>query len=192
MTITLPENIADITLQQFQKLSELLKRTDLDNDQLNRRKIQIFTNLKPDVIQKLKKVDFDEIVNQIDNAINQEAQFTNVFTMNDIQFGFIPNLDKIDISEFADLKKYNTEPEDLHKLMAVLFRPVTDINKKGEYLIEHYRGTDKYSDMMKQTPLNIVNGALFFFLNLSIELTNYTRKYTAEAQAKERQRLTTL
>lgn len=183
MKITLPEHIGDITLEQFQKLNELLKR-DLDIEVLNKRKLQIFTGLKPDQIKCMLQKDFNEAIEQIDKALNEDSIFTNVFTLNGTKFGFIPNFDKIDVAEFSDLSKYGTEIEELHRVMAILFRPISNINKRKEYTIEDYRGTDRYSEEMKQMPLSIVNGALFFFLNLSTELVNYTQRFTEQEQAR--------
>ena len=68
--------------------------------------------------------------------------------------------------------------------MAVLYRPVTSEDAFGSYNIEKYNGTEKYAEVMKEMPLSIVNGVLFFFLNLGEELENYIQRYTAEAQAR--------
>ena len=184
MKVIIPENIGDITLEQFQKYSELIKREDLDKDKVNKRKIQIFCGLKPNEIELMSKKDYDDINVLIDTALEKESPFVNIFTLNGIEFGFIPNLDNITLAEYSDLQSYGVEPETLHKLMAVLFRPIKDKNKRNEYTIEYYKGTDGYSELMKKMPLNYVNGALFFFINLSTELVNYTLKYTREEQKR--------
>jgi len=106
--------------------------------------------------------------------------------MSGVEFGFLPNFDDMKAKEYFDLSTYNTEPETLHKLMAILFRPIKH-KIKSEYEIVNYQGTQEWSDVMRQMPLNIVNGALVFFSNLASELENYTLRFTAEEVASQMQ-----
>lgn len=190
MTILIPESIADITLQQFQKYDLLLKRTDLDESQINKRKVEIFTGLERSRLDLISQSDYKEIIKQIDLALNQTVEFTPTFKISDVEFGFIPNLDKITTAEYRDLSIYGTDVKAMHKLMAVLFRPVK--NKNGsKYSIIDYNGTEKRAEVMKYMPLSVVNGALVFFSNLANELIIYTQKFTTEEQVKEEQQVTT-
>jgi len=108
-----------------------------------------------------------------------------------VEFGFIPNLDKMTQGEFIDVSNYGTDVKELHKLMAVLFRPIKNRDAFGNYEIINYKGTKQYSDIMKHMPLSIVNGALVFFSSLANELVSYTQKYMAVEQAKEKVHQTT-
>ena len=182
MKITLAENIADITLEQFQKyelLNEKLRDEDISQKNYTKRKISLFSGIPYNDIDKVSYKDLEEVTSQIDKALDQDAPFVNRFKMNGIEYGFIPNFDNITTAEFVDLSKYGSDAETLHNLMAILFRPITK-SSLGNYEIENYRGTDAHAETMKQTPMNVVNGALVFFLNLSSELENYILKYTAE------------
>ena len=107
------------------------------------------------------------LVKDIVKALNTEVEFSNMFTLNGIEYGFIPNLDSITHGEWVDLIEYEGNIDTMNKLMAVLFRPVTKKDKLGNYSIEPYNGTKERADAFKVMPLNIVNGALVFFLNLS-------------------------
>ena len=62
---------------------------------------------------------------------------------------------------------YGTDIDKLHKLMAILFRPIKNKDRFGNYKVKKYKGTAKYCELMKKMPLNIVNGSLVFFCNLS-------------------------
>lgn len=183
MKITLPENISEITLRQYLRYDELINR-NLDPYNFNKRKIEIFAGIPFKDLDKIKAVDHERILNHIDLALNTEAEFIQTFTMHNIEFGFIPNFDKISIGEFADLSTYGSNNDTLHKLMAVLFRPI--INKKGsDYEIMSYNGSEQYAEMMKDMPLNCVNGALVFFCNLAKELQEATLKYLSEGLQKD-------
>ncbi len=184
MRITIPETLKDITLLQFQKYSELIKREDLSDIELNRRKIHLFTGLDYASVANIKQYDAKEILETIDLALNQTVEFEPRFTMGGIDFGFIPNLDYITQGEFIDLSTYGTDVETMHNLMAVLFRPVVKKDLVGNYDILPYQGTKQYADIMKAMPMSIVNGALVFFSNLASELIIYTQKFMTEEQAK--------
>jgi hypothetical protein len=85
------------------------------------------------------------------------------------RYGFIPELDNITYGEFVDLDGYLQDVQDLHKAMAVLYRPIT--NEVGNrYLIEPYEGSSKYSEQMKQAPMDVTMGATLFFWRLGNEL----------------------
>lgn len=192
MKITLPENIHDIKLHQFQKYSRLLEREDLPIDQFNKRKIEIFANIERSRIDLISQSDYEEIIAQIDIALNQTVDFKPTFKMEGVEFGFIPNLDKITAGEWRDLSIYGTNVDEMHKLMAVLFRPIKRKDVFGNYEIINYDGTEKYATIMKYMPLSIVNGALVFFSSLANELVNYTQKYMVMEQPKESQQVSTL
>lgn len=187
MKIILPESINDITLFQFQQYDELLKREDLDEYNFNKRKIQIFTGIERNRIDLVSSVDYKMILSQIDLALNQTVEFKPTFFIKDVEFGFIPNFDKITQGEFIDISTHGSSVESMHKLMAVLFRPIKNKDVLGNYEIIKYKGTKQYSDIMKHMPLSIVNGSLVFFSSLANELINYTQKYMIQEPAREKQ-----
>jgi len=191
MKIILPESIQDITLHQFQLYNELLERTDLDEYNFNKRKIQIFTGLERNKIELISAIDYKEITEQIDLALNQTVEFKPTFFIKDVEFGFIPNLDKMTQGEFIDVSNYGTDVNEMHKLMSVLFRPIKNKDALGNYEIINYQGTKQYSDIMKHMPLSIVNGSMVFFSSLASELVNYTAKYMQVGQVKGRAQQTT-
>ncbi len=183
LKVTIPENISEITLRQFVKYDELLSR-NLSPENFTKRKISLFANIPFNQIGKMRSQDSERILNQINTALNTDAKFTNRFTMHGIEFGFIPNFDKITMDEYADLTTYGVDKTTLHQLMAVLFRPI--INTSGDkYEIMAYTGTEQHAEMMKDTPLNVVNGALVFFWNLASELQEATQKYLSEELVRE-------
>jgi hypothetical protein len=196
MKIQLPENIKDITLAQYQryeKLNEQLNEEELSIRDYNKRKIDLFTGIPYHKVDNVSEKDLKEVMAQIDTALGQDVEFKSVFTHNGKEFGMIPNLNEITAGEYFDLNEYSKEQEigkgipieTLHKLMAILFRPITRSDGFGNYDIESYEGTSKYSEEMKGISMDYVNGVLVFFCNLSNELQRSTQKSTLEVQAKE-------
>lgn len=185
MKIILPEDISEITLNQYQRFERLNDRKGLSELQYNKRVIDIFTELKFRDIGNISNKDYEDILQQIIKAINKDVKFQNRFFIKDVEFGFVPNIDEITTAEFVDLSGEGLDIKDYHKIMAILFRPITGKDRFGNYEIENYRGTKDYEDIMKEMPMHIVNGALGFFYLLAKELRVSTQKSTREVQAKE-------
>ena len=195
MKITLPESIKDITLGQYQKFDVLCKRLEdeeIDEREFVKRKISLFSGIPYSQIEDVLQTDLEEVVEQVDKALAQDSEFEKMFTLNDVEFGFVENLDDITSGEYFDLSECGTEVETLHKVMAVLFRPIKDKDKYGNYKVKKYQGSSKYGELMKSMPLNIVNGSLVFFFNLSKELRRHIQKFTEAEVAKEEKRVSTL
>jgi hypothetical protein len=192
VTINLPENISEITLDQYQRFEVLSKRTDLDDLGLNKRIINIFTGLKYKDIDNIPYKDYEDIVIQITKALSENAPFKDKFNIGDVEFGFIPNLDEMTTAEFVDLSSYGLEIESYHKIMSVLFRPVTGKDKFKNYTISNYEGTKEWADVMKRMPMSIVLGAIGFFYHLANELRTHTLRYTNQEAVKETTQVGTL
>tara|TARA_R110000772_G_C13310212_1_gene439981 strand:- start:25719 stop:26285 length:567 start_codon:yes stop_codon:yes gene_type:complete len=167
MKITVPENISDITLGQSQKYERMIKNKDLSNEEFLNELVSIFSNVSKDVVSSIVVKDKLELQVDIIKALETECEYKNRFHIGKQEFGMIPNFDKITGNEYTDLQKYQEHSDDLHRLFAILYRPITKTDKSGNYQIEDYVGTSTYSELMKQTPMNIVHGCLGFFLSLS-------------------------
>ena len=127
MVVVLPESIKDITLGQFQKFDVLCKQLEdeeIDEMVFIKKKISLFSGIPFSKIDNVVQTDLEEVVAQIDKALAEESPFTNRFEMDDVEYGFIENLNDITSGEYFDLSNYGTEVENLHLLMAVLFRPI--------------------------------------------------------------------
>jgi len=192
MKLILPEHIGEITLEQFQKYNLLLENKDCTDIEFENKKIAIFTKLDEKSCELLTQKDRKDCLDIIDNSMNHSIEFTNKFDFNGKKYGFIPNLDNISGFEFADLTTAGMDVQNLHVVMAVLFRPIINEDKFGNYQIEPYNGTQSTEEGMKQLPLHLVNGALFFFLNLAKELRIHTLKSTEAELKKVKMLVTTL
>jgi len=193
LKITLPENISDITLKQFQRYSKLISLDNVPEIDFIKRKVEIFTGVSFKDLDNVSQKDFIEMSEQIDKALNEDSKFVDRFTLEGVEFGFIPNFDKITTKEFVDISLYPLEQiENFHKLMAILFRPVDKKDSFGNYSIKNYNGTEQYGELMKRTPMNIVNGALVFFYLLAKELQISTQRYMVQEVAKEQKHQTIL
>tara|TARA_R110000737_G_scaffold106687_2_gene139504 strand:+ start:413 stop:1033 length:621 start_codon:yes stop_codon:yes gene_type:complete len=177
--IILPENVADITLEQFVAFNKLQERRgSLDDLAYTKRFISIFSGIRFKNLRHITLEGYTNITDQIIKALDTEVPFENKFTLNGIEYGFVPDLDEITTGEYVDLSTCGTDHELLHRVMAILFRPIVSTDPFGNYVIAQYNGTKKTEEIMKKAPMSIVNGMLVFFCNLSKELEKTLKEYT--------------
>ena len=189
MKVLLPDTIADVTLKQFQELYTLTEVEGLTEKELEKEKLRIFIGLDEDQIKGISQNDYDSLILSIDEALNKPSEFQAKFKMNGVDFGFIPNFDDITSFELEHLLDYGTEPDNLHYIMAILFRPLLSKDILGNYKIASYKADEKWAEIMKDTPLNIVNGALIFFSSLSNESRIYIQRFSEQKGAAKDRKL---
>jgi hypothetical protein len=174
--INLPSDLSEISLAQYQ---EFLKATENNTDEefLSQKIVSLFCNIPMQNVQFMKFTDVADIVTHMVNLFNTDKhKFINRFTLGKTEFGFIPNLETISTGEYIDLENNLKENKDLHKAMAVMFRPIVK-TKKDYYEIEPYQGSNTYAEVMKSAPLNVVLGAKVFFWSLEVELLTHSLVY---------------
>jgi hypothetical protein len=164
--INIPDGLHDITLAQYQRFV----RIEGDEEFLNHKKLEIFANMDLQYAKQMKAADVSRIVSKINEALMQSVDFQPTFVMNDVEYGFIPNLDGILFGELSDIEENITDWQKMHIVMAVLFRPVVQ-KIKDRYRIEDYNGTTITEELMKAMPMSIVQGAMVFFWRLGIDLS---------------------
>ena len=175
--ITIPESLDDITLEQYQVFSKIEEPT-IDQT------LTTFLNISQKELNMLPADKIEGFAEQINSVFEQDKQFTPTFVLNGVKYGFIPKLDSITYGENKDLTTYLNDFDNMHKAMAVMYRPIIH-EQRGKYLIEDYEGSSKYSEVMKEAPLSVVLGATVFFYNLTNGLLKAIPNYLGEELEKE-------
>lgn len=181
-TIKIPENLSEVTLVQYQAF--LNRCAKLDGDLLKQRMVEHFCNIELSNVLLISRNDVVEIAEHINDLFTTEKKLIPRFKIGKVEFGFIPDLEEISWGEYMDLDKYINNWDDMHKAMAVMYRPIVESQKDG-YLIEKYEGTDKYSEVMKLAPLDVALGAMVFFYDLGNELLRTSLRYLTEQVLEE-------
>lgn len=202
--LTIPFSLGQITLGQYQDYLKILDKWDKEDETYLKLKIlQIFCKMSAEDVQRIKLAEFEDTIQHINNLFDDDtSKLVNRFKMTGsdgeggqrtVEFGFIPKLDDISFGEYIDLESYIGEWKDMHKAMAVLFRPISR-HSRGFYLIEDYAGSNKYSEAMRDMPLNVALSATVFFYRLGIKLQSYTldslAKQMSKAEAQQACKLT--
>ena len=182
LELTIPTHLNEIKLLQYQKFLKIAKENE-ESEFLHQKMVQIFCGIDLKDVANIKRKDVIQITNNLGTLFNKDHKFINRFKIGGAEFGFIPNLDDMTQGEYVDLDTYIVDWNDMHRAMAVLFRPIT--NKTGDrYKIEEYKGTESYADLMKHAPLDVVLGAVVFFYHLGNELLKSTLTYLEGKQMK--------
>jgi hypothetical protein len=177
LEISIPTELKEIKLAQYQAFLKIAKDNE-DSEFLHQKMVQTFCGIDLKEVAEIRYKDVVEITNSLGKMFDvKNHKFINKFKMGGVEFGFIPNLDDMTFGEYTDLDTYITDWEQMHKAMAVLYRPIKKNGLNGTYEIEKYNGSITYSDVMKHAPLDVVFGANVFFYTLGNELLKSTMTY---------------
>ena len=163
--LNIPDSLYDITLEQYQKYDKINTEENKDSIFLMQKMIEIFCFVELDLTRSIKYNDLIEIIDHLNNLISSKPELITTFKIDDIQYGFIPNLDNITLGEYIDLDNYLGSWENMHKAMSVLYRPVI-LKKDERYVIEDYKGSI-YDEKMKKAPLSVVISSQIFFYHFT-------------------------
>jgi len=173
--IQVPESLREISLEQYQAYNKINTEQNQNSNFLLHKTIEIFCNLNLQNVIKVELKSVVKVAKMINDLFNQDVKLVPTFTMDGVGYGFIPDLDKITLGEYIDLDNTLSDWNNMHKAMAVLYRPIKD-TLKDKYIIEDYKGSEG-AEKYKQMPLDIVMGSILFFYNLKNELLKTTLKY---------------
>ena len=177
LEISIPTELNEIKLSQYQAFLKIAK-DNTDEEFLHQKMVQTFCGIDLKEVAEIRYKEVIEITESLGKMFDVKShKFINRFKMGGVEFGFIPNLDDMTFGEYTDLDTYINDWEQMHKAMAVLYRPIKKNGLNSTYEIEKYNGSITYSDVMKHAPLDVVFGATVFFYNLGNELLSSTMTY---------------
>jgi len=173
VNINVPDSLSEIRLEQYQKFVKLYEG-EVTEEFMALKMLEIFCGIKLNDAYQMRYKDIDAIVQILTNTLNDKPQLVRTFKMDGVEYGFIPNLDDMSFGEYIDLDTYIGDWQNIHKAMAVLYRPIK--GRYGErYNIVPYEVID--AETMRKMPMDaVVSSVLFFYrlgIDLSIAMTNY-------------------
>ena len=173
INISIPTNLSEITLRQYKHFLKIQKGVD-DQGFLNAKIIEIFCKVKLENVMRLKFNDTELIVTKLTKMFDQKPNLVTNFKLNEINYGFHPQLDDLTLGEYIDLDTFIGDWENMEKAMAVLYRPI--VNKiKDKYTIEEYK-VGKDANILDM-PMDAVLSSIFFLWNLGLDLSKITMNY---------------
>lgn len=184
MEIQVPTSLDDITVEEYQKFAAI-NTEDADKDFLMLKTIEIFLGVDLETANAFPAGVAEDLSNEIAEVLNQKQDFQDRFTLNGIKYGFIPNLEEMTLGEFIDLDEGLKSVKDLHKVAAVMYRPIE--RERGDlYSIKPYTGSIELQREMRKAPIGVISAAVVFFYRLGNELSLdfqiYLQKLAKKAQ----------
>lgn len=173
--LTVPTKLNEIPLMNYQKFYASQQASN-DDEFVMQKMVQCFCGIELKDVAKIRMSDVVDIVTNLTTILQEKPKFEPTFKIENVEFGFVPNLENLSFGEYVDAEAYWDNVEDWHKGMAVLFRPITE--KKGEkYEIFEYKGSSEFSDAMRYAPMSVVISTRVFFWTLGIDLLSSTLDY---------------
>jgi len=189
LKLSVPDSLHDITLGQYQKYVKIAEPieddTDEANDFLNKKIIEIFCDVSLKEVDSIPVVEVDKVTSIITNAFKEKFSLIRRFKLLDVDMGFIPNLHQMSLGEYVDVENNIVDWQNMHKAMAVLYRPV-NFSQRDKYGIAPYNPSEEVSHLMKEMPLSVVMSSMVFFYDLGMELSKATLNYLEFLTKKEK------
>ena len=179
--INVPNELNEITLKQYQRFLKAQDKAK-DNNFIQTKMIEIFCRVKPQDALKIRLSDAERITRIISDMFEQKPDLVQSFWLNNVEYGFVPDLDEITLGEYIDLDTYMGDWDNIEIAMNVLYRPIKQ--KLGnKYLIEDYDPDKK--DRITTMPMDAVFGSILFFYRLGIELSKTMMNYLENKEEKQ-------
>jgi len=164
-----------LTIQQYQRL----KSNEEKYQNSSVETLSLYTDIPVNQLKDLplEQVNFvqEYITSQITtNSMKDELH--NIFTHNGVEYGLENDWTKLAWGGWVDLEVFASDKieENIHYLMAVLYRPVID-KKKGKYTIKPYKADDieDRANEFLTLPVNYWFGvSVFFFITGNLYISN--------------------
>jgi hypothetical protein len=168
--LIVPTKLNEVPLYKMVEYNQI----DKDIEDFECHAISIFCDLTISEVKTLPYSVINKASSLIKTLLEEKPKLIPKMTFKGVQFGFIPNLDKISGGEVIDIDAYQKNPNDLYKVMSVLYRPIIKEGQGNRYVIERYKGD--INEDFKEMPSDVAFGALLFFWTLGIELMTFTLK----------------
>ena len=175
--IKVPKDWSAVTLEKYLKLQK-----DVENykDEEGAYTAILFHHLCGFPVELIAKLDVDtysKIKRDLAGFMNStEHVLQRMITIDEVEYGFEPNLSQMSYGAYVDISKYETLTidEKWSEIMSILYRPIK--KKQGKlYEIESYKGEIDKQKFLK-VGMDVHFGTLFFFKSLLVDLLSDIQK----------------
>lgn len=181
LEVNIPSGWQDVTLKDYLAYQKALKPYEgvEDYDRIVFEKaINHFCNISTEDLYDIPVENYNALFDRVKDILTEgyDLPLVHRFTILSTEFGFIPNLNEMSYGEYLDLVTYFKDMwVNMPTIMSILYRPVIE-SDKSTYSISSYKGTNENTEELfkEKLTMDIVWGAIGFFLNLQKDLVNDT------------------
>lgn len=175
MELTIPTDLSDFKLHHAQRFWVIQQNEKLSDEMKWIHGVAVFSDKPLAEIATVKIANVQEVYLKIAELILPDSEpgehpLLRFFEYGGQKYGFEPDLREIETGAFIDLDEYVKEVNlNLHKIMAILYRPVT-VQTKKMYQIKSYvkeqtwQRDHRQKIFLREMPYSYVRGAVNFFL----------------------------
>ena len=175
---------SDVTLETWLKLIDFETGTKTEEAEAT---LEALSDIPRRLVKELALSDVAAIMSKVGELqANQDTELKRIIEINEVEYGFHPDLDSISLGEYADIEQFikNGIDSSLPELMSVLYRPIK-LKKNDIYIIDAYDGDIRLrAEEMKLMSAEQVQSALVFFYTLGKVLSEIMPLFLME-QLKE-------
>ena len=179
-TFSLINSWADVNLETWLKLIDFETGTKTEEAEAT---LEALSDIPRKLIKELALSDVANIMSKVGELQQkQDTKLKRLIEINDVEYGFHPDLTSITLGEYADIEQFikNGIDTNLPELMSVLYRPIKE-KKNDIYIIDAYDGNIRMrTEEMKQMSAEQVQSALVFFYTLGKVLSEILPLYLME------------
>jgi hypothetical protein len=153
--------------QQFVRNKEIYKNNPT-------RLLSLYLDLPMHQLRDLPLSSVQMVESYITNEMSKDFtkdEMVEVFEYDGVEYGIENDWGKLSWGAWVDFQVYSSEniEENIHLIMATLYRPIVSRNKKGKYKIEKYKSEDieDRAEIFRNIPVLYWFGASGFFLLIS-------------------------
>jgi hypothetical protein len=186
LKLLVPTDLSSIPLYQYQEFLRTFEDpSDMTDDEASLKMLEIFCGVTQQEGLKFKMSDVAIVVDKLNKILITKPSLITKFTIGGQKFGFIPELNDLSFGEYIDAENNLSDWENMHKAMAVLYRPI-DQEYKDKYTLKDYDGPH-YSEILKNMPTSVAISCLIFFYDLETELLETTLNYSLNNKNQKNQ-----
>lgn len=181
MKIQVPTAWEDITIGEYYEVQRIYQ-TRSTKEVAAIETLALLCNISVRQIRKLKSADIQRVVEEMKFLYEpldvSKPELIRTFVYEGVEYGIIPNLSDITVGEFADIDAYSKDGFDktLHKVMSVLYRPIT--RRAGKfYEIEDYNPKEVDLEKALKFRMDVAISAMVFFYALGKKLAADTHDF---------------
>jgi len=188
LELEVPSSLSDIKLWQYQKYLSVLDKNKGEDEGtvnfLNMKLDEIFCDVSLKEVESIPLKEYEKVLSILNEAFKEEPKLIRRFELEGVDMGFLPRLEDMSLGEYIDAENNIYDWQNIHKAMAVLYRPV-NFKLKDKYTIAPYSPTDELQSIMKNMPLDVVMSSMVFFYDLGNELLKAIPNYLEEELNKK-------
>ena len=182
VNLTVPKDLSEITLKQYQDFLKIQSKND-DEEFIAQKMISIFCGISMLEVLKIRVTSLNDLIEHFTTIFSKKTELVERFTVDGVEYGHIPKLEDMSFGEYIDLETNIADFDSYHIAMSTLYRPITN-KVRNMHDIEEYKPSEEKQRAMLDMPLNVALGATVFFYNLETELLKCILSYSSEQMKK--------